>query len=234
MTTQTPSPVRRIISNAIDIAIVAVFTFAAAIALEAFAPPQVPFAQLIPLLGQPLAVVAFIWLLLRLRGQHLSDIGLGRVKSLKSTFLQAVALAVILFAIAWITEAMGFARDFSSVRARLEGQPLNLLFFIIYAFVGAGLYEEVTFRGLTLDRFLRMFGASPLAWPIAALAQGLLFGLAHTHQGPFGILYTGVLGALFALVLTVNGRNLWALVLGHGLYDASRFVYFYWLWTYGA
>jgi membrane protease YdiL (CAAX protease family) len=227
------SPFVRIVRNLADVALLVAFIIGVSVAFEVYALPLgQPWATLVPLWGQPLAVVAFIWLLLRLRGHRLATIGLGR-KPLVSTLLQALAFAAALFAISYVTEAMGFTRDFNSIRVNLEGQPLNLFFFVVYAFIGAGLYEETTFRGLTLDRVARVFGETPIAWVIAVIVQGALFGLAHVHQGEYGMLYTGALGTLFACVLFLNGRNLWALVLGHGLYDATRFVYLYCLWTYG-
>ena len=35
------------------------------------------------------------------------------------------------------------------------------------------------------------------------------------------------LGILMGLLVLASGRNLWAVIIGHGLFDASRFVLFY-------
>jgi hypothetical protein len=34
-------------------------------------------------------------------------------------------------------------------------------------------------------------------------------------------------GILMGLLVLASGRNLWPVIIGHGLFDASRFVLFY-------
>ena len=65
------------------------------------------------------------------------------------------------------------------------------------------------------------------AWIGACILQGALFGAAHAYQNPLGIAITGTLGILMGLLVLASGRNLWAVIIGHGLFDASRFVLFY-------
>ena len=72
-----------------------------------------------------------------------------------------------------------------------------------------------------------MFGGSRGAWIVACVVQGALFGLAHAYQNPLGIAITGTLGILMGLLVLASGRNLWPVIIGHGLFDASRFVLFY-------
>ena len=57
--------------------------------------------------------------------------------------------------------------------------------------------------------------------------QGALFGVAHAYQNLLGIAITGTLGVLMGLIVLASGRNLWLVIIGHGLFDASRFVLFY-------
>jgi hypothetical protein len=57
--------------------------------------------------------------------------------------------------------------------------------------------------------------------------QGALFGAAHAYQNLLGIAITGTLGILMGLLVLASGCNLWAVIIGHGLFDASRFVLFY-------
>jgi hypothetical protein len=51
--------------------------------------------------------------------------------------------------------------------------------------------------------------------------------VAHAYQNPLGIAITGILGVLMGLLVLASGRNLWLVIIGHGLFDASRFVLFY-------
>jgi len=72
-----------------------------------------------------------------------------------------------------------------------------------------------------------VFGGSGSAWMSACILQGALFGAAHAYQNPLGIAITGALGILMGLLVLASGRNLWLVIVGHGLFDASRFVLFY-------
>lgn len=227
------TPVHRVRSyrELADILLAAAFNIGLALALTRLLDGIHPT---LALFAVPLGTLAFIWLLLTLRGQGWADIGLGRPKRWDGVLAVAAAIAAGLFAVALATEAMGFQRDLSGVRNDLEGNLPFLFAAIAYAFIGAGLYEEVLFRGFLMHRFAHLFGAGRRGWALAAVAQGVVFGLAHYHQGAYGMVYTGVLSIGLAAVFLMNGRRLWPLVLGHGLYDAARFVYFYVLWTYGA
>ena len=56
--------------------------------------------------------------------------------------------------------------------------------------------------------------------------------LVHKHtlrsgQNLLGIAITGTLGILMGLLVLASGRNLGAVIIGHGFFDASRFVLFY-------
>jgi uncharacterized protein len=72
-----------------------------------------------------------------------------------------------------------------------------------------------------------VFGASRGAWIAACIVQGALFGAAHAYQNRLAILITGTLGVVMGIVVLASGRNLWPVIIGHGIYDASRFVLFY-------
>jgi membrane protease YdiL (CAAX protease family) len=51
-----------------------------------------------------------------------------------------------------------------------------------------------------------------------------LFAFAHAYQGPTGILITGILGLVFAVLYVATGRNLWINVVAHGVYDTGSFL----------
>jgi hypothetical protein len=126
----------------------------------------------------------------------------------------------------YLSEKAGFRRDlsrFKDVRGNLE----LTVYGVFYALIGAGFYEEFMFRGFLMQGLAMVFGASRGAWFVACVAQGALFGAAHAYQNPLGIVITGTLGILMGLLVIVSGRNLWPVIIGHGLFDASRFVLFY-------
>ena len=164
--------------------------------------------------------------LVRLRGETLAEIGLKRPTSWLRTFMIGIGLAAIVFIAMYLSERAGFRRDlskFKDVQGNLELAFLGVL----YALIGAGFYEEFTFRGFLMQGLAMFFGGSRGAWIAACVLQGALFGLAHAYQNPLGIAITGTLGILMGLIVLASGRNLWIVIIGHGLFDACRFVLFY-------
>ena len=164
--------------------------------------------------------------LVLLRGQRLADIGFKKPENWTRTFTIGVGLAAIVFVAMYVSENAGFRRDLSKFKD-VQGNLEVTIFGVVYAFVGAGFYEEFTFRGFLMQGLAMLFGASRGACLGACVLQGALFGLAHAYQNPLGIAITGTLGVLMGLIVLASGRNLWPVIIGHGLFDASRFVLFY-------
>jgi len=164
--------------------------------------------------------------LVLLRGERLADIGLKRPESWTRTLIIGVGLAAIVFVAMYLSEKAGFRRDLSKFKD-LQGNLEITMYGVLYAFIGAGFYEEFTFRGFLMQGLAMLFGGSRGAWFAACLMQGALFGAAHAYQNPLGIAITGTLGILMGLLVLASGRNLWPVIIGHGLFDASRFVLFY-------
>ena len=63
--------------------------------------------------------------------------------------------------------------------------------------------------------------------PAVGIVQGAFFGAAHAYQNSLGIAITGTLGVLMGLLVLRLGPDLWPVIIGHGLFDASRLVLFY-------
>jgi len=171
-------------------------------------------------------LVGVAWGLIRLRGETLADIGLKWPASWMRTFMIGIGFAAIVFIAMYLSEKAGFRRDLSKFKD-VQGNLQLTLFGVLYAFIGAGFYEEFMFRGFLMQGLAMLFGAGRGAWITACLVQGALFGAAHAYQNPLGIAITGTLGVLMGLLVLASGRNLWPVIIGHGLFDASRFVLFY-------
>jgi hypothetical protein len=171
-------------------------------------------------------LVGVAWGLILLRGETLADVGLKRPASWMRTFMIGIGLAAIVFIAMYLSEKTGFRRDLSKFKD-VQGNLELTLFGVFYAFIGAGFYEEFMFRGFLMQGLAMLFGASRGAWIVACVVQGALFGMAHAYQNPLGVAITGTLGVLMGLLVLALGRNLWPVIIGHGLFDASRFVLFY-------
>jgi len=211
----------------IDIVVLVAVTFLLDGLLGAFIPVPINLERgfVFDAIGKML-LVGVAWGLIRLRGERLADIGLKRPANWMRTFATAIGLAAIVFIAMYLSEKAGFRRDlskFKDVQGNLELAALG----VFYALIGAGFYEEFMFRGFLMQGLAMFFGASRGAWIAACVVQGALFGAAHAYQNPLGIAITGTLGVLMGLLVLASGRNLWPVIIGHGLFDASRFVLFY-------
>ncbi|PYL70689.1 MAG: hypothetical protein DMF26_21245 [Verrucomicrobia bacterium] len=211
----------------IDIIVLVAVTFLLDAVLGAFIPAPIDWRTgfVFDAMGKML-LVGVAWGLIRLRGERLADIGLKRPASWTRTFMIGVGFAAIVFIAMYLSEKAGFRRDLSKFKD-VQGNLELTLFGVFYAFIGAGFYEEFMFRGFLMQGLAMLFGASRGAWIVACLLQGALFGIAHAYQNPLGIAITSTLGVLMGLIVLASGRNLWLVIIGHGLYDASRFVLFY-------
>ena len=211
----------------IDIVALVAVTFLLDAVLGAFIPAPIDWKKgfVFDAIGKML-LVGVAWGLIRLRGERLADIGLKRPASWMRTFMIGIGFAAIVFIAIYFSEKAGFRRDlskFKEVQGNLELAALG----VVYASVGAGFYEEFMFRGFLMQGLAMFFGAGRAAWVFACVVQGALFGAAHAYQNPLGIAITGTLGVLMGLLVLASGRNLWPVIIGHGLFDASRFVLFY-------
>src|SRR6266480_2004750 len=211
----------------IDIVVLVAVTFLLDAILGAFIPAQIRWEKgfVFDAIGKML-LVGVAWGLIRLRGERLADVGLKQPESWMRTFMIGIGFAAIVFIAMYLSEKAGFRRDlskFKEVQGNLELAVLG----VFYASIGAGFYEEFMFRGFLMQGFAMLFGAGRAAWIVACVLQGVLFGLAHAYQNPLGIAITGTLGVLMGLLVLASGRNLWPVIIGHGVFDASRFVLFY-------
>ena len=211
----------------IDIIVLVAVTFLLDAVVGAFVPVPISWEKgfVFDAIGKML-LVGVAWGLIRLRGETLADIGLKRPASWMRTFMIGIGLAAIVFIAMYLSEKAGFRRDlskFKAVQGNLELAALG----VFYAFIGAGFYEEFMFRGFLMQGLAMLLGAGRGAWIVGCVIQGALFGLAHAYQNPLGIAITGTLGVLMGLLVLASGRNLWPVIIGHGLFDASRFVLFY-------
>lgn len=81
--------------------------------------------------------------------------------------------------------------------------------------VTAGVCEEVAYRGYLVWYLAAFVGP----WP-AALVAGILFGVLHLYQGPSGMVRTGAVGVVMALLFVASGSLLWPMIL-HAAIDLN-------------
>lgn len=163
------------------------------------------------------------WALLTRRGQLWRDIGLSRparplLLPVLVVLLMAAVMAAAMLVQPLLIEAFG-APDYSRFRS-LMGDPERLIITLFIVWVTAAFFEELVFRGFLLDRLMVLLGPGRGRKALACVVGAALFGLMHAYQGMFGILMTATIGLVFSIAYFAFGRNLWALIVAHGLINS--------------
>jgi hypothetical protein len=176
--------------------------------------------------GIPLALLA-IWIISWFKEVGWSDLGLTRPESWKKTINAALITMVIVQVIGILQVALSDSPpNLSSYEERLT--PLWLLGWIVISWTTAGFGEEVIYRGFFMKQFARLFDdQKKSSWIIGLVISSILFGLVHFHQGPGGMLGTGILGLVFGIAYLRSGRNLWVTIIAHGLTGTTSFIMLY-------
>ncbi|MDO4200056.1 MAG: CPBP family intramembrane metalloprotease [Clostridia bacterium] len=121
----------------------------------------------------------------------------------------------------------------SSLNDGCTFKPANeILLFAAQMLIGAGVFEELLFRGIVFNVFDKYLGhKSPKAIWCTVCFSGIIFGLYHFMNWVQGqaliptllqIVTTTGFGILFGAIY-VRSRNLWSLAFIHGVYDIMAF-----------
>jgi membrane protease YdiL (CAAX protease family) len=178
---------------------------------------------------------------LRRRGEGWSAFGLIPLKGVKAKLMVlpqallvfgffAAAVASALFG----GEALGwdFMKDVpGGVEERWGDVEGNLPMFLLWlgiVWTAAGFGEEMFFRGFLVSRTMALFRGVPFAAVFAVLIPAFLFGLGHFYyQGLRGLVTTTAIGIAFGAAFLLLKRNLWPIVLVHGIVDTINFTVVY-------
>jgi membrane protease YdiL (CAAX protease family) len=184
-------------------------------------------------LGLAISLV-FLLIVSRLRGGSWSDFGLIRPKSWFRTILMSLGVALAVFlTVKFILNPIMNALPNSNYQDLsrfdyLKGDFPNLIIMLVNIWITAAFLEEFLFRGYLMKRLVDLQGNhTKLAWMIALVGQAVIFGLVHAYQSPAGMFKVGLIGLVFGISYQVAGRNLWPLILAHGLIDSLDMVSHY-------
>ncbi len=113
----------------------------------------------------------------------------------------------------------------------IKGNLPNYLLWLVIVWTAAAFGEEMFFRGFLITRLQTAFKGLPLATVLAVLLPALLFGYGHMYyQGLRGLIVTGTIALVFGTMFLVFKRNLWPIILLHGLIDTLTFTALYMDW----
>jgi membrane protease YdiL (CAAX protease family) len=84
--------------------------------------------------------------------------------------------------------------------------------------------EEFVFRGYLLNRIAQVWKDSRGALWMGIGCSSILWTLVHVYQGIAGVILVAVHGVVFGLFYVMTGRNLWATIFAHGVYDTTALL----------
>ena len=114
--------------------------------------------------------------------------------------------------------------------ARFADVPGNLpllLMLLPLAWLIAAFGEEIFFRGFLMTAIAEILGGSRVAWILAVFVQAVAFGLVHGYQGPAQAISIGIGGAVYGAAFLLAKRNLWPVIIAHGINDTLGFILLY-------
>jgi membrane protease YdiL (CAAX protease family) len=114
-----------------------------------------------------------------------------------------------------------------SLFAPLVGNESLLVVSLLVSWTLAAFGEEFAYRGYLLPRLARAGGSTRAAWLLGLVVTSALFGLGHVYQGPSGIVTTALSGAAFGGLYLAARRNLWLVIVAHGVSDTIGFTMIY-------
>lgn len=179
-----------------------------------------------PLLFGGLGVIAVMLLKRVYLREPLSDLNSGK-GSLLSDILWGLALAIACFALFFLSrltlrDLLDFRPNEELLRLMLDMRAhpwMVLVWFGPVLWFGIALYEELV-RSFLLTEMWSL-SQSRLWMTLAIVLTGILFGLLHWSQGPYGITTIAIKSIVIGMFY-LRIRRLFPLVLAHVLYDGVQ------------
>ena len=113
----------------------------------------------------------------------------------------------------------------------VAGSVPHYLLWLAIVWTAAAFGEEMFFRGYLISRLQLALGGGKLGAVAAVLLSALIFGYGHFYyQGLRGVIVTGGIGLAFGAMFLLFRRNLWPLILLHGVIDTLTFTAIFMEW----
>lgn len=189
-------------------------------------------ADFIPLSETPFLLLLG-WLSLWLRGIGWRALGLKRPALWRNNLLLGIAVGVVYqFFSLYVLEPVivrltGRSIDLSQF-TQVEGNVFVLCVFLLLVWTLAAFGEELVFRGYLMNRVAELAGGSSMAWAVSLVVVSVLFGVAHLYQGISGVMTNIAAGLVYGALYLSSGRNLWAPIITHGVFDTVALLLAFW------
>lgn len=159
-----------------------------------------------------------------LRGDGLAALGFQPPENWVQTVLLGLALGVGIQVLGVVlieplSEKLTNTRHDHSVLDGVRGNWLAVVQWLVMVWVAVAFLEEMLFRGFLMGEIARVLGTGTGALAVNVVFTSVVFGFAHGYQERCGIISTGVVGALLALIFVWSDFNLWLAIFTHGFID---------------
>lgn len=172
-----------------------------------------------------LTTVALMTVLMRRRGLRWHDLGLRRPGRARLLFAQVPAALTVAVAAGAIAGHYFPIQETGARFGNLAGNLPGTLWWIAIGWLVGGFSEEMMFRGFLLNHFEALLPRGAWGSAVAVLAQALIFGGVHVYnRGLHALIVLGAIGVAMGLFYVLFRRNLWPLILAHGLMNSLGFL----------
>ncbi|PZQ20430.1 MAG: CPBP family intramembrane metalloprotease [Sphingopyxis macrogoltabida] len=191
-----------------------------------------------------LLTIGLLTLYMRRIGLRWSDMGLVPLPGWKPKLmvvpqagltLVAFAAVVAMTTIAGPAIGLGFLAETSAgVENRwgeVAGSLPHYLLWLGIVWTAAAFGEEMFFRGYLVTRLQFLFPRGYAGTIAAIIVSAAIFGYGHFYyQGWRGAIVTGAIGLAFGAMFCLFRRNLWPLIMLHGVIDTLTFTAIFMQW----
>lgn len=194
--------------------------------------PAFGWPSIAPMPIRTVVLAIAVWLLIRSAGERLLDFGLQWPQSI---WLAAVLVLAFFGAKLFlaqplsdaITDWLKIPRGDHSTFDHLRGNASALVGWLVAAWLAGGLAEEFIFRGYLMKRVADLLGGGAGSWTAALILQALAFGSMHFYLGVGGMISAMIGAMFFGFFFLLSRRNLWPVIVVHGLWDSLVLVLIY-------
>lgn len=171
-----------------------------------------------------IGAVVIVALTLWLRNDNMAAIGFSQPSNWFTTILLGLGLGVLIqiltiVLIEPISEKLTGTSHDHSVVENVKGNWKAFVQWLIIVWILVAVLEEGIYRGFLMTEIAKVIGTGPLGVIANVIITSIVFGLSHGYQNRSGILSTGVIGGLLAIIFVLSGFNLWLAIFTHGFID---------------
>ena len=184
-------------------------------------------------------------LYMRVRAWRWADFGLVKLQGWRAWLMLVLrvlltigVMALSVIAVRYGAKALGFdlmTQATQGMTDRFKNIPGSLPHYLLWmgiVWTSAAFGEEMFFRGFLITRLQTVFRGLPWAVVLAIIVSATMFGGMHVYyEGLQGLIMTGTIALAFGSMFVLFKRNLWPLIIVHGLVDSAGITATFMNWS---